>query len=168
MIRNLTSENINKMIVVPGIITSTGKTSVRARRAFFTCTNCGHEKEVEVPLGISVVRAPGICDMQKAPGMDKSNCGIGSYVMNTDKCDFVDQQILKLQEAPELIPTGEMPRTVMLTCDRQLTDKCTPGNRVKVVGILTITKAQTNNADTSSRGGVRNHVQRSYIKVLGI
>jgi DNA replication licensing factor MCM5 len=43
-----------------------------------------------------------------------------------------------LQEAPELIPTGEMPRTFLLTCDRYLTDKVTPGNRVKIVGVLSI------------------------------
>lgn len=50
----------------------------------------------------------------------------------------MDQQVLKLQEAPELIPTGEMPRTFVMTCDRYLSDKVTPGNRVKVVGILSI------------------------------
>ena len=47
-----------------------------------------------------------------------------------------------MQEAPELIPTGEMPRNILLTCDRYLTDKCTPGNRIKIVGILSITKQQ--------------------------
>jgi len=47
---------------------------------------------------------------------------------------------LKLQEAPELIPTGEMPRTILLTVDRALTDKVTPGNRIKIMGILSITK----------------------------
>jgi DNA replication licensing factor MCM5 len=168
MIRGLGSVDINKLIVVPGIITSTGKTQVRARQAVFTCTNCGHEKEMEIPLGISKVSAPAFCDMSRAPGLDKANCGLNSYVMNTDKCDFVDQQVLKLQEAPELIPTGEMPRTVLLTTDRGLTDKCTPGNRVKIVGILSITRAQTKNADTTARSGPKNHVQRSYIKVLGI
>lgn len=59
--------------------------------------------------------------------------------MDTDKCEFIDQQIIKLQEAPELIPTGEMPRNILLTVDRCLTDICTPGNRVKIVGILAIT-----------------------------
>ncbi len=49
---------------------------------------------------------------------------------------------MKLQEAPEQIPTGEMPRSLMLTVDRHWTDKCSPGNRVKVVGILTIMKRQ--------------------------
>lgn len=82
--------------------------------------------------------------------MDKTNCGIRPYKMCTDKCEFMDQQILKLQEAPELIPTGEMPRSLLLTCDRNLTDKCTPGNRVKIVGILSITSANKQNADTGS------------------
>ena len=50
----------------------------------------------------------------------------------------MDQQTLKLQEAPELIPTGEMPRTFLMTVDRELTDIVTPGNRVKIVGILGI------------------------------
>lgn len=86
--------------------------------------------------------------------------------MNTDKSEFIDQQLLKLQEAPELIPTGEMPRTILMTADRNLTDKCTPGNRIKVVGILSITHKAGN--DSSSNKQASNHVQRSYIKVLGI
>ena len=88
--------------------------------------------------------------------------------MNTDKCEYIDQQIIKLQEAPELIPTGEMPRSLLLTVDRDLTDKCTPGNRIKVMGILSITKGSKGNADSNSNKQVKNHVQRSYIKVLGI
>jgi len=31
-----------------------------------------------------------------------------------------------------------MPRTFVMTCDRHLADKVTPGNRVKIVGILSI------------------------------
>ena len=56
----------------------------------------------------------------------------------SEQCKFLDQQTLKLQEAPECIPTGEMPRTFVVTVDRELTDKLTPGNRVKLVGILGI------------------------------
>jgi len=93
---------------------------------------------------------------------------LGSYEMDTDACEYIDQQIMKLQEAPELIPTGEMPRSVLLTVDRELTDKLTPGNRVKIVGILSITKKSQGNADANSNKQVTNYVQRSYIKVLGM
>jgi len=64
---------------------------------------------------------------------------------------------LKLQEAPELIPTGEMPRNVMLTVDRNLTDICTPGNRVKIVGILSITGGK-GGGQNSGANGVKVHV----------
>ena len=61
-----------------------------------------------------------------------------------------------------------MPRSLMLTCDRHLTDKCTPGNRVKVVGILSITSSDRNNANSNSNKQISSHVQKSYIRVLGI
>ena len=40
-----------------------------------------------------------------------------------DKCRCVDFQILKLQEAPEDVPNGEMPRHMTLYCDRSV-GKC--------------------------------------------
>ena len=55
-----------------------------------------------------------------------------------------------------------MPRTIQLTSDRYLTDKVTPGNRVKIVGIFSIpSQGNKDNKDFKS-------VQRSYIRVLGI
>jgi DNA replication licensing factor MCM5 len=83
------------------------------------------------------------------------------YRIQPDKSDFMDQQRLKLQEAPELIPTGEMPRSLVLIVDRELTDKVTPGNRVKVVAILGIHSREA--------GGVGNErVNSSYLRVIGL
>lgn len=79
----------------------------------------------------------------------------------------MDQQTLKLQEAPELIPTGEMPRTIQLTVDRDLTDKVTPGNRVRVVGILSILDS-AGQSDTNASKQVKNTVRPSYIRVIGL
>ena len=31
-----------------------------------------------------------------------------------------------------------MPRTFVMVCDRYLSDKVTPGNRVKIVGVLSV------------------------------
>ncbi len=88
--------------------------------------------------GFGGISIPRTCDNQKNPGLDKQNCKLDTYAVVTDRCSYVDHQSLKLQEAPELIPTGEMPRTFLLTCDRYLTDRVTPGNRVKIVGVLSI------------------------------
>jgi DNA replication licensing factor MCM5 len=97
-----------------------------------------------VGYGLRKITAPGICDNRAANG-EKNNCPPNPYKFDADASEFFDQQMMTMQEAPELIPTGEMPRSLLLTCDRSLTDKCTPGNRVKVVGVLTITKKQTDN-----------------------
>jgi DNA replication licensing factor MCM5 len=73
---------------------------------------------------------------------------------------------LKLQEAPELIPTGEMPRSFTLSCDRYLTDKVTPGNRVKIVGVLSI--LNSNSGMGGSANSMKTPIKQSYIRVIGI
>lgn len=74
---------------------------------------------------------------------------------------------MKLQEAPELIPTGEMPRSILMSVDRNLTDKVTPGNRVKIVGILSITGGGRS-ADSHAEKMNKTSVQRNYVRVLGM
>ena len=96
----------------------------------------------------------------------RSRCPLDPYRIVAEECKFLDQQTLKLQEAPELIPTGEMPRTFQVTVDRELTDKVTPGNRVKLVGILGIIQQQMGGAGAS--GQANKGVNKSYIRTLGI
>ena len=99
------------------------------------------------------------------PGLDKQQCKLDSYSPVTEKCEYIDQQSLKLQEAPELIPTGEMPRSFILSADRYLTDKVTPGNRVKIVGILSILNKSAN---SNANKQVKQTIQMSYIRVIGL
>ena len=40
-----------------------------------------------------------------------------------------------LQERPEDIPTGELPRTLLMVVDRHLVGRVTPGSRLVVTGI---------------------------------
>lgn len=55
--------------------------------------------------------------------------------------DFqINLQVLKLQEAPESIPQGEMPRHLTVYCDRTLCERVAPGARVTVLGIYSIKK----------------------------
>jgi DNA replicative helicase MCM subunit Mcm2 (Cdc46/Mcm family) len=79
MLRDLQSDLIGKLICIPGIIVSTSKSSIRTRKAVYTCQNCGHEKVMEVPFGLTRVISPSICDRARAPGADKSTCRLNSY-----------------------------------------------------------------------------------------
>lgn len=79
-----------------------------------------------------------ICFISEQAG--RPNCPIDPYFIMPDKCKSVDFQILKLQELPDGIPQGEIPRHMMLYCDRYLCDKVVPGNRVFILGVYSIKK----------------------------
>merc|ERR1711879_194818 len=57
-------------------------------------------------------------------------------------CTFVDRQLVKLQETPELVPQGETPQNVVICCFDDLVDAIRPGNRVEVTGIYKASSAR--------------------------
>lgn len=59
-----------------------------------------------------------------------------------DLSAYTDAQTLKLQEAPEDVPTGEMPRHVIVAAEQSLVDRVAPGARVRIVGIASIFTAK--------------------------
>ena len=71
-----------------------------------------------------------------------SECPKDPYVILEDFSEFVDFQILKIQESPDSVPTGEVPRTYKVCCDRYLVDKLVPGTRVTLTGVYTINESK--------------------------
>lgn len=47
-----------------------------------------------------------------------TRCPPDPFVLVTEKSKCIDQQTLKLQEAPDSVPVGELPRHILLTVDR--------------------------------------------------
>lgn len=105
---------------------------------------------------------PFKCDQDGRTGSD--DCGPNPFVVMGDNCEYIDQQTLKLQESPEVVPTGEMPRNIMISLDRYLVDKVTPGTRVSVIGISSLFNAGGKQRANSNANPVRS----LYLKVLGI
>ena len=65
------------------------------------------------------------------------------------------------QESPETVPTGEMPRSIMLSVDRNLVDRATPGHRVTVTGIMSIMNQQ-------SKGESKAAIRTPYLQAPAI
>lgn len=80
-----------------------------------------------------------------------------------DDCDYFDEQTLKLQESPEVVPTGEMPRSIVLYVDRYLVDRVSPGTRVSILGVSSLM-----NSGAKRKYQTSNEIRTGYIKVLGI
>jgi len=155
---------VGKLVVVPGILTAVSKPVVKATKIVIQCKNCGHIKELSVHKGIGGT-LPRVCDNSNNPGQGKEKCRVDPYFIVSEKCTYMNHQTMKIQESPEAVATGEIPRTYIMSCDRYLVDKTSPGNRVKIVGV--------SNVFSSSKKGTRNIspdsiVKTSYIQVLGM
>jgi DNA replication licensing factor MCM5 len=74
---------------------------------------------------------------------------------------------MKLQESPESVPTGEMPRQLLLSLDRYLVGAVKPGTRVTVIGVYTT--LETKAASQEGARGVKDvGIRLPYLRALGI
>ena len=156
-LREINSGTIHQLIVVNGIIISATKSSIKMNKCTVQCKNCGNLKTIEVKSGFSNISIPRQCDSAKLPTENKEKCPLDSYAIVPEKSSYIDSQILKIQEPPETIPVGEIPRSYLIYCDRNLVNKVTPGTRVTVIGIQCVDERNLRNTT-----GDKN----SYIKVL--
>lgn len=164
MLRKLDSELVNQLIVVPGIVTSASKAQIKAAKLSLRCRDCGDSKVIVVKSGLAGAVVPRTCDRAM-----QEKCSVDPYYIVPEECEFKDYQTLKLQEAPELVPTGEMPRSFIVSCERNLVDKVTPGMRVVIVGVFTILNSSKGDKNTTSNiPGIGPTVKISYISALGI
>lgn len=163
-IRNLTSGNIGKLIRLSGIITSASSIIARPISVCIRCKDCHMERYIPVAGAFGTIQMPRQCPGQSDNTDNQYNarCSWNSYQLEGDKCQCVDQQTLKLQELPEMVPVGELPRQVILTIDRLMcSNGITPGQRVTVNGIYTISGGKKANENQDS-------LRAPYIRVIGI
>lgn len=60
------------------------------------------------------------------------------YRMLYGDCEYIDHQVLTVQERPENAPAGQMPCSCEIIVDRDLADSCKPGDRVMIYGVYRI------------------------------
>lgn len=163
LLRELKSTFLHQLITVSGIIVSSGKAQLKGRKLVIQCKNCKVPKFLDVNSGFASINIPRYCDSNREnAAIQREKCPNDCYVIVPEKCEIIDQQSLKLQEAPETVPTGEIPRTFQLCVDRNLVNKMVPGTRVTVTGIYSVVESNS----LSSKSSALN-LKLPYIMVLG-
>jgi DNA replication licensing factor MCM5 len=160
-LRDLTSGHVGSIAHVRAIVISAGKVTQRARSLHVRCRGCSHSLDLNVPYGLTSVRLPVKCQNPDA-GTD---CGDNSYRAVPELSTFTDFQRLKLQELPELCPSGEMPRTITAIVDGFLADRVAPGTRVEIVGLHSVFRGAHKGAGV---GGGLTQTSTPYIRVNGL
>uniref|UniRef100_A0A8D3DTP3 DNA replication licensing factor MCM5 n=1 Tax=Scophthalmus maximus TaxID=52904 RepID=A0A8D3DTP3_SCOMX len=164
-IRNLKSEQVSRLVKVHGIVISATAVRAKATRVCLQCRGCRSViNNIPLPPGLQGYALPRKCNSENTGSV---KCPIDPYFIIPDRCVCVDFQTLRLQEAPDAVPHGEMPRHLQLYCDRYLCDRVVPGNRVTIIGIYSIKKmAATKAKGNEKSAGVG--IRASYLRVVGI
>ena len=79
MLRDLQSNLVGQLVVIPGIITSASRTNIKATSVTWKCSNCGHELQQAIKFGFGGSHAPRQCAQAKNPGADKQMCPLDPY-----------------------------------------------------------------------------------------
>ncbi|VDP77968.1 unnamed protein product [Schistosoma mattheei] len=167
-LRDVHSEEVSRLVKISGIAISSSSIRAKAVRLSLQCRGCRQFlPNLPVKPGLEGFTLPRKCPSAQVGGGQATRCPIDPFFIVPDKCECVDFQTIKLQETPETVPHGEMPRHVLLYCDRYLCERVVPGNRITVVGVYCIRVTVSNKragANERSNAGVR----QPYIRVLGL
>ncbi|KAI0566760.1 DNA helicase [Gracilaria domingensis] len=170
-VRNLSSSDVSKMVAISGIVIAASKVRCKSTAVVMRCRNCNEKITMPVNPGLGGFAVPRAC--RRTVAQDEAPCPLDPYIVLPDESKFMDSQTLKLQELPESVPTGEMPRSITLSCDRYLTDAASPGVRIDVMGIYSISNAAAPGVGRTSKRmtsgtSISVNARTPYVRVLGM
>jgi len=164
-IRQLTSDQVAKLYKVSGIVVSASTIKAKATQLTIQCRSCRNTmSNIKVKPGMEGYALPRKCNADTSGRM---NCPLDPFFVLPDSCKCVDSQTLKLQETPENVPNGEIPRHITLYVDKYLCDKIVPGNRVTVTGIYSIKRVGPA-GKSSLKEKLNIGIRQPYLRVIGI
>ena len=136
-LREINADVINKLISVPGMVVRTSEIKPLAKKIAYACLNCNTLNEAQLK-GLTL-KKPTRC----------TQCSEKELEMDPENSFFTDFQLVRLQELPEDLPAGQLPHYVEVTVMDDLVDRCRPGDRVLLTGIVRIEQEQSVQVRTS-------------------
>ncbi|KAH0171316.1 MCM-domain-containing protein, partial [Aureobasidium melanogenum] len=162
LIRGLTATHVSHLVRIPGIVIGASTLSSKATVLHIQCRNCQHSQNISVLSGFSGLSLPRTCARSTQPGEESPKCPLDPYFVVHEKCQFIDQQVIKLQEAPDDVPVGELPRHIHISADRYLTNRVVPGSRCTVMGVFSTYQSK------SKGSGAAVAIRTPYLRAVGI
>ena len=156
-LRKLGSAHIGKFAMVEGIVVRATPVQPMVTRAAFKCKRCGNVNYIDQPP-TPFLRAPIVCS-------DPSCQRKGIFDFLQEESSFVDSQELRIQERPEDLPPGQLPRQLNIKLvGRDIVDVARPGDHVAIVGAV---RAVTRTLPKVGKLRVfQIHLDANYIDVL--
>jgi replicative DNA helicase Mcm len=128
-LRKLGSDHIGKLVMVEGIVVRSTPVRPMVMRAAFKCKRCGEITLIN-QTG-QFLRAPFAC---KNPACVSAK---SSFDFVQEESTFIDSQDLRMQERPEDLPPGQLPRALHVKLvGGEIVDLARPGDHASIVGVI--------------------------------
>lgn len=128
-LRNVKANDLGKLVTIKAIVLRSSDVKPQILVATYTCDTCGYENYQQV-TGKSFTPLPRcVSEVCKAKGI------MGKVNMTTRGCKFQKYQEVKVQELPEQVPVGNIPRSMTVICRGETTRNVQPGDIVTIGGI---------------------------------
>ena len=133
-LRRIGADCIGKLVMVSGIIVRATTVTPILVKAVFRCSSCGELNHVDQSSSSNqYMRMPQKC----------VHCGSRrGFELEARESLFIDSQRITLQEKPEELPPGQLPRSLNITLLDDLVDVARPGDRVQVTGTIELLPKQ--------------------------
>ena len=156
-LRKLGSDHIMKLVMVEGIVVRSTPVRPMVMQGSFKCKGCGEITRIN--QSGEFLKAPFEC-----PNPSCRRKGPFEFVQ--EESTFIDSQDLRMQERPEDLPPGQLPRTLHVKlAGSEIVDVARPGDHASIVGVVRAF------ASTLPRVGKLRvfvlHVDANSIEVLG-
>ncbi|HKM75262.1 MAG TPA: minichromosome maintenance protein MCM [Candidatus Bathyarchaeia archaeon] len=123
LLRKIGSESIGKLLSIDGIIVRSTSVKPLLIKAAFQCKKCNAMSYVE--QAGRLMRGPGVC----------AHCRSKVFEFLEKQSTFMNSQEIRIQERPEDLPPGQLPRAMDVKLLEDLVDAARPGDRVAITGI---------------------------------
>lgn len=130
-LRYITSDSVGHLTATTGMVSRISDVKPHITVCTYTCEVCGFEVYQEVAghqfMPLFSCTSP-ICKENKS----------GRLQIQLRGSKFHKYQEIKIQELPDQVPIGNIPRTMTVHCLDSETRKCSPGDIITVYGILMV------------------------------
>eukprot|EP01091_Cochliopodium_minus_P012579 TRINITY_DN3834_c0_g1_i1.p1 TRINITY_DN3834_c0_g1~~TRINITY_DN3834_c0_g1_i1.p1 ORF type:complete len:731 (-),score=216.35 TRINITY_DN3834_c0_g1_i1:44-2236(-) len=158
--KQLNSDHVNKLVRVPGIIIKTSSVFAKPTHITIQCRDCKYKETIECfQSGPEGAKLPDYCKGGTDPN---KKCTRNPFYILDEFTKFVDQQNLTIQESPECVQTGDIPKQITMWCERELTNSVVTGARVVITGVYCATGSKRKKGEEDT--GIRT----TFIEILGI
>jgi replicative DNA helicase Mcm len=127
-LRKLGSDLIGNLVMVEGIVVRSSPVRPMVMQGAFKCKRCG--TVMPITQTGAFLKAPFVCSSPDCRSK-------GPFDFVQEESTFIDSQELRIQERPEDLPPGQLPRTLNVKLvGTEIVDVARPGDHVSIVGIV--------------------------------